>query len=151
MLTKEPRESLPTAFSLLHVNSQFKRWLFLESPNRMWFGGSVAKSCPTLVTPWTVASQAPLSMGLSSHKYWNAMPFSSPGGLPGPEIEPRDPVQRSLALPAVGNVIKSHMTRWFKHACRHPHTDYIFSWAWMLPSRYQLVASAQNSSGTPQS
>ena len=26
-------------------------------------GGLVAKSCPTLVTPWTVAHQAPLSMG----------------------------------------------------------------------------------------
>ena len=28
-------------------------------------GGLVAKSCPTLVTLWTVASQAPLSMGFS--------------------------------------------------------------------------------------
>ena len=28
-------------------------------------GGLVAKSCPTLVTPWTVACQAPLSMGFS--------------------------------------------------------------------------------------
>ena len=28
-------------------------------------GGLVAKSCPTLATPWTVACQAPLSMGFS--------------------------------------------------------------------------------------
>ena len=144
MLTKESRESLPMAFFLLHMNSKFKHWLFVESPNRTWFGGSVAKSCLTLVTPWTVAFQAPLSMRFSSQEYWNGVPFPSPGDLPGPEIKPR-----SLALPAVGNIVKSHMTRWFRHVCRHPYTAYIFNWAWMLPSRYQLVAIAQNNSGTP--
>ena len=29
-------------------------------------GGLVTKSCPALVTPWTVACQVPLSMGFSS-------------------------------------------------------------------------------------
>ena len=32
-------------------------------------GGLVAKLCPTLVTPWTVACQAPLSMGFPRKKY----------------------------------------------------------------------------------
>ena len=36
------------------------------------------KSCPTLATPWTVACQAPLSMGFSSQKYWSGLPFPSP-------------------------------------------------------------------------
>ena len=49
-------------------------------------GGLVAKSCPTLVTPWTVASQAPLSVGFSRQEYWNEVPFSSPGG----SSQPRD-------------------------------------------------------------
>ena len=30
----------------------------------MAYGGLVAKSCLTLLTPWTVACQAPLSMGI---------------------------------------------------------------------------------------
>ena len=34
-------------------------------------GGLVTKSCPTLVTPWTVACQAPLSMGFASQEYWS--------------------------------------------------------------------------------
>ena len=39
----------------------------------------VAQSCPTLATPWTVARQAPLSMGFSRQEYWSGMPFPSPG------------------------------------------------------------------------
>ena len=42
-------------------------------------GGLVAKSCPTLATPWTVACQAPLFMGFSRQEYWNGLPFPSPG------------------------------------------------------------------------
>ena len=34
-------------------------------------GGLVTKSCPTLVTPWMVDCQAPLSMGFSRQEYWN--------------------------------------------------------------------------------
>ena len=36
-------------------------------------------SCVQLfVTPWTVAYQAPLSMGFSRQEYWNGLPFPSP-------------------------------------------------------------------------
>ena len=36
-------------------------------------------SCVRLfATPWTVASQAPLSMGFSRHEYWNGLAFASP-------------------------------------------------------------------------
>ena len=54
-------------------------------------GGLVAKSCPTLATPWTVARQAPLSMGFSRQEYWSGLPFPSPGDLPDPGIEPGSP------------------------------------------------------------
>ena len=54
-------------------------------------GGLVARSCPTLVTPWTVACQAPLSMGFSRHVYWNGLPFPFPGDLRNPGIEPGSP------------------------------------------------------------
>ena len=37
----------------------------------------VAQSCPTLVTPWTAAHQAPLSMGFSRQEYWSGVPSPS--------------------------------------------------------------------------
>ena len=42
-------------------------------------------------TPWTVAHNAPLSMGFSRQEYWSGVPFPSPEDLPGPGIEPRSP------------------------------------------------------------
>ena len=45
-------------------------------------------SCVQLfVTPWTVAHQAPLSMGFSRHEYWGELPCPSPGDLPDPGIK----------------------------------------------------------------
>ena len=38
-------------------------------------------------TPWTVAHQAPLSMGFSRQEYWSGLPFPSPGDLPDLGIE----------------------------------------------------------------
>ena len=40
-------------------------------------------------TPWTVAYEAPGSMGFSRQEYWSGLPFPSPGDLPDPGIEPR--------------------------------------------------------------
>ena len=54
-------------------------------------GGVVAKSCLSLATPWTVARQAPLSMGFSRQEYWSGLPLPSPGDLPDPGIEPVSP------------------------------------------------------------
>ena len=62
-------------------------------------GGLVAKSCPTLVTPWTVACQAPPSMRFSRQEYWSGLPFPSPGGLPDPGIEPRSPALQADSFP----------------------------------------------------
>ena len=44
-----------------------------------------------VVTPWTVALQAPLSMGFSRQAYWSGLPCPPPGGLPEPGIEHRSP------------------------------------------------------------
>ena len=43
------------------------------------------------VTLWTVAHQAPQSMGFSRLEYWSGLPFPSPGDLPDPGIETRSP------------------------------------------------------------
>ena len=52
------------------------------------------------VTPWTVAYQAPQSMGFSRQKYWSGLPFPSPGDLPNPGIEPGSPTLQADTLPS---------------------------------------------------
>ena len=48
--------------------------------------------------PWTVAYQASPSMGFSRQEYWNGLPFTSPGDLLNPGIEPRSPSFQADAL-----------------------------------------------------
>ena len=48
-------------------------------------------------TPWTVAQQAPLSMGFFRQEHWSGLPFPSSGDLPDPGIEPTSPVSPALA------------------------------------------------------
>ena len=38
------------------------------------------------VIPWTIAHQAPLSMGFPRQENWSRLPFPSPGDLPNPGI-----------------------------------------------------------------
>ena len=45
----------------------------------------------SLVIPWTIALQVPLSMGFPRQEYWSGLPFPSPGDLPRPGIEPTSP------------------------------------------------------------
>ena len=61
-------------------------------------GALVPKSCLTLATPWTVACQAPLSMGFPRQEYWRGLPFPPPGDLPNPGIEPMSPASTQWNL-----------------------------------------------------
>ena len=57
-------------------------------------------SCVWLfVTPWTVAHQAPLSMGYSRQD-WSGLPLSSPGDLPNPGIKHESPTIQAVSLPS---------------------------------------------------
>ena len=62
-------------------------WTVLKS---FWVWGEseseVAQLCLTLSDPWTVAHQAPPSMGFSRKEYWSGLPFLSPGDLPNPGV-----------------------------------------------------------------
>ena len=51
-------------------------------------------------TPWTVACQAPTSVGFSRKEYWSGLPFPSPGDLPDPGIEPESPTLEADSLPS---------------------------------------------------
>ena len=50
------------------------------------------------VTLWTVARQAPLSMGFSSQEYWSGLPFPTLVDLPNPGIEPMSLMSPVLAV-----------------------------------------------------
>ena len=50
-------------------------------------------------TPWTVAHQAPLSIGFSRQEYWSRFPSPSPRDLPDPGMEPRSPALQTDSLP----------------------------------------------------
>ena len=52
---------------------------------------SVTESCPTLCAPWTLARQAPLSMGFPRQEYWSGLPFPPPVDLSHPGIQPVSP------------------------------------------------------------
>ena len=49
------------------------------------------------MTPWTVAHQAPLSMGFPRQEYWRELPFPPPGNLPDLGMEPMSPESPALA------------------------------------------------------
>ena len=51
-------------------------------------------------TPWTVAHQAPLTLGFSRQEYRSELRFSSPEDLPDPGLEPGSPALQANSLPA---------------------------------------------------
>ena len=71
-------------------------WVLYKSEVSFGGGGLVAKSCPTLATPWPIARQ---DMGFSKQEYWSGLPFPSPGDLPDPGIEPRSLALQAESLP----------------------------------------------------
>ena len=58
----------------------------------------VAQCVRLFVIQWTVASQAPLSLGFFRQEYWNGLPFPPSGDLPNPGIEPRCPALQADSL-----------------------------------------------------
>ena len=62
----------------------------------MWYHAVLSRFSRVCVTPWTVAHQAPLSMGFSRQEYWSGLPCPPSEDLPDPGIEPA-----SLQSPAL--------------------------------------------------
>ena len=60
--------------------------------------GLVSKLCSTLVTTWTAACRAPLSMGFSRQEYWSGLPFPSAGDIPDPAIKLWSPTLQADSL-----------------------------------------------------
>ena len=69
-----------------------------------WVPSAVSK---LLVTLWTVALQAPLSMGFSRQEYWSGLPCPDPGYFPNPGVEPE-----SLTSPPLAGGFFTTSTTW---------------------------------------
>ena len=79
------------------------------------------------VTLWTVAHQAPLSMGFSRQEHWSVLPCPPPRDLPNPGIEPFFLMSPALA----GGYFTTSTTRedWTVHKHLHYFFSFIFiSW-----------------------
>ena len=63
-------------------------------------GSSMCSVVSDSATLWTVAWQAPLSMGFSRQEYWSGFPCPPPGDLPNPGIKPRSPTLQVDSLPS---------------------------------------------------
>ena len=66
----------------------------------IWDVLSHFSSVRLLVSPWTVALEAPLSMGFSRQEYWSGLPVSSLGDLPDPGIKLSSPALQADSLPS---------------------------------------------------
>ena len=77
------------------------RWLAIKD-SQMYINikVKVLRHVQLFGTPWTVACQAPLSMGFSRQEYWSGSPIPSPGGLPNPGIKPGSPALQADSLPS---------------------------------------------------
>ena len=80
--------------SLLFTNSVFFQFSFF-----MKVKVKLLSRVRLFATPWTVARQAPLSMGFSRQECWSGLPFSSLEDLPDPGIEPGSPALWADSLP----------------------------------------------------
>ena len=85
--------SLTDASAKFHLSIPFW-WIFekwkCELLRHVWF----------FVTLWTVACQAPLSLGFSTQEYWSGFPCPCSGDLPNPGIKPGSPTLQTESLPS---------------------------------------------------
>ena len=82
--------------SLSRLLSLYTDWLYLMVKVKV----KPLSRVRLFATPWTIAYQAPPSMGFSRQEYWSGLPFPSPRDLPNPGIELRSPTLQSDALPS---------------------------------------------------
>ena len=76
----------------------WKRSVFIPIPKKVKVKS--LSRVQLFATPWTIAYQAPLSMGFSRQEYWSGLSFPSPGDLLNPGMEPRSPALQADSLPS---------------------------------------------------
>ena len=74
-------------------------------------------------TPWTVACQAPLSMGFPRQECWSGLPFPSPGDLPDPGIEPTSPPSYMLLMDSLPSKSLGKLKRLCSNPAKFPRQN----------------------------
>ena len=106
-------------FTLYHFRKDLQYYLFSLTQRReflllwkmlllkcMLFMLSRSAVSDSLWPPWTVAHQAPMSIGFFRQEYWNGLPFPSPRDLSDPGIKPRFPALQQIFIIWATKVIK---------------------------------------------
>ena len=118
MVTAQPNVLTATSWDTLNQNHPIKPFLNSWPTDIMkWSEVKSLSHVRLFAAPWTVACQAPPSMGFSRQEYWSGLPFPSPGDLPDPGIEPGSPASQADALPskppaAAAKSLQSCLTLW---------------------------------------
>ena len=108
-------------------------------------------------TPWTIARQAPLSMGFSRQKYWSGLPCPPPGDLLHPGIEPRSPASQVNSLLSeprnvIGvNLFKDHFPSWATLIC-HLGVTKAYRWIFLkklISYSFEVYAAAKSLQSCP--
>ena len=113
-------------------------------------------SCVRLfVNPWTVACQAPLSMGFSMQGYWRGLPCPPSGDCPNPGIKPRSPTLQVDSLPSElpGKALYTDILYWsfytdtlywFLLVLKTSDQCFVFTVYWRNPSHSKTHSSDLN-------
>ena len=87
------------SYLIIHCYVTIKKWIIFH-PVTSPCSCLAIKFHLTLVTPWTVVHQAPLSMGFSRQEYWIELPFPSPREIPNSGIKPWSPALQAGSSPS---------------------------------------------------
>ena len=91
------------------------------------------QSCPRLATPWTVACQAPLSVGFSRQEYWSGLSCPPPGDLPDPGIKPTSLTSHALA----GRFFTKNTSATVLYTACFSYSIFIFFTRWLCSFTHQ--------------
>ena len=107
------------------MQAKLKHWISLFRAARKYL---LLFSCYVMynsfATPWTVAHQAPLSMGFVRQEYWSGLPILSPGDLPNPGIEPTSPALAGgfFTTEPPGKLTQKYTSSFLEPGKTHTHT-----------------------------
>ena len=91
---KNPCTSEPIPFKSVFFKGQLRICVYLLHACML----SCFSHVWLFATLWTVACQAPLSVGFSRWEYWSGLPRPPPWGFPDPGIKPRSPASPALKV-----------------------------------------------------
>ena len=117
----------------------------IKNESFAWVLARSLQSYPLFEILWTVAHQTPLSVEFSKQEYWNGLPWSPPGDLPGPGIEPTSLMSPSLAgvfLPISATRLSSSLSQW--RICLQCKRSRFDSWIGKIPWRRKWQPTPQH-------